>query len=254
MNTNIPFLITVDVEGVHETDSYNCVDFLDELLSNLQLPATLFVTPAVIEARTELVKRWVAERHAVGLHIHPERLGGDSNWLGQYDLEEIESFLRRGIDVFESHLGERPLLFRAGRWSFSESLLRALAETDFKYDASHRPDRQRDPYTSHDVVEFPLSVYGSWIFRNRLFPWDVETLPLSIDALLANTPRTIACYAATWRVLASGPPYCMVGFHDYDLLSKSVRRRIERYLARVSEFTDPITIDEIEVLPGKQNH
>jgi len=256
MTGQIPFLITVDVEGDVGSESESChtVDLLDQVLSDLALPTTLFVTPDVIQKRTSTVNQWISDDYAVGLHIHPERLGSDTDWLGQYEQEEIESFLKQGIDVFESNLGERPRIFRAGRWSFSEDLLRALAATEFEYDASHRPVVQLDPYKSHGVIEFPLSVYGSWFFRNRYLPWDVETLPLAIDALLRSTPRRLVCYGATWRLLATDPSYLMVGFHDYDLSPLQVKERIERYLAKVSEFTDPVSFDELAIRPIEQNH
>lgn len=254
MTGQIPFLITVDVEGNVESGSCHTVDLLDQVLSDLALPMTLFVTPEVIRKRTSTIERWIADAHAVGLHIHPERLEGDNEWLGQYEQEEIESFLREGIDIFESNLGERPRLFRAGRWSFSGDLLRALAATEFEYDASHRPVVQREPYKSHDVIELPLSVYGSWLFRNLHFPWDIDALPLSIDALLQSIPRSFVCYGVTWRILTTEPSYLMVGFHDYDLSTSRVKERIERYLARVSEFTNPVSFDELAVQPIEQSH
>ncbi|AJF24766.1 hypothetical protein SG26_03080 [Haloarcula sp. CBA1115] len=247
MTDRTPFLITVDVEGAVESGSYHNVGLLAQTLSNLALPATLFVTPDVIREKTSTVEQWLADGHAVGLHIHPERLGGDEVWLGEYHQDTVESFLYQGIDVFESHLGERPQLFRAGRWSFSETLLRALAATGFEYDASHRPIEHREPYRIHGLVEFPLSVYGSRLFRSRFLSWNVETLPLSIDALLRSTPRCLACYAATWRILAANPSYLMVGFHDYDLSEPPVRQRIERYLARVGEFTEPVSLNGLAV-------
>lgn len=249
-----PFIITVDVEGAVESKSYHSVELLAQTLSDLALPATLFVTPDVIREKTSTVEQWIADGHTVGLHIHPERLGGDDVWLGKYRQDTIESFLYQGIDIFESHLGDCPRLFRAGRWSFSETLLRALAATGFEYDASHRPIEHHDPYRTHGLVEFPLSVYGSRLFRSRFLPWDVETLPLSVDALLRGTPLSLACYAATWRILAADPSYLMVGFHDYDLSDSPVRRRIERYLARVGEFTEPVSLDELAVRPDEQNH
>lgn len=254
MTDRTPFLITVDVEGDVESRSYHTVDLLAETLSDLTVPATLFVTPDVIRERTPTVEQWIADGHAVGLHIHPERLGGDDVWLGQYCQETIESFLRQGVDIFESNLGDRPRFFRAGRWSFSDTLLRALAATGFEYDLSHRPIERRETYRSHGLVEFPLSVYGSWLFRSRLLPWDVETLPLSIDALLSSKPRSLACYGATWQILAAEPAYFMVGFHDYDLSSSLVKKRVERYLARVSEFTEPVPLNEVTVQPDEQNH
>ena len=47
MIDRIPFLITVDVEGSVESDSCHTVDLLDQVLSDLALPATLSLTPNV---------------------------------------------------------------------------------------------------------------------------------------------------------------------------------------------------------------
>ena len=79
-------------------------------------------------------------------------------------------------------------------------------------------------------------------------------LPLSIDALLQNTSRQVLCYAITWRILSIHTEYLMVGFHDYDLTTPQLRRSIERYVARVSEFTNPVSVDDIETAPEKQNY
>lgn len=252
MTEQTPFLITVDVEGVVDSDSYRSVDILDRMLSDLWLPATLFVTPDVIQERTSTLRRWIADGHTVGLHIHPERLGGDDVWLGQYHQDAIESFLRQGVDVFKSNLGHHPRFFRAGRWSFSDELLRALGQTGFEYDASSRPTTQRNPYCSHGVVELPLSVYGPWFFPRKIIPGNVEMLPLSIDAFLQTLPRRFICYGTTWRILASDPSYLMVGFHDYDLTRSQLRRSIERYTARVSEFTNPVSLEDVKIAPEEE--
>jgi len=70
---------------------------------------------------------------------------------------------------------------------------------------------------------------------------------MTVDALTRSRLRTVALYAATWRLLSQSQPYFMVAFHDYDLGDRPVRGRIIRYLARVSEFTDPTTLSEVGV-------
>jgi|GEM_PF-2889518 len=263
-----PLLVTVDVEGVVEpgsggnatggtgesatdgTGEYavddRSVDVLDSVLDAFALPATLFVTPAVVRRRTETVAAWREAGHALGLHVHPARLGGESDWLAAYDQSEIETFLSTGIGVFRDHLGTTPERFRAGRWSFSESLLRALSTQGIDTDATHRPGQVLGPYRRHGVTEFPMSVYGHPVVRAglRASPWDLDGFPLHADATLGPVPRRLALYVATWRVAAAAP-YVMVSVHDYDLVDRRMRRQFERYVARLSEWLDATTLADL---------
>lgn len=241
----LPLLITVDVEGIVDEDDFSSVEVLADLLDGLQLPSTLFVTPEVIKRRPSTVSNWIAGKHTVGLHVHPSRLGGDSDSLGKYDKPAISSFLERGRGAFESHLGHVPTGFRAGRWSFSESLLAALAETGFQWDASFRPPTVAGPYVQHDLVEYPMSVYENLFIKRLLQSRGIDGIPLHADAFSRTTARSLLLYAATYGVVRALPEYVMISFHDYDLADPTVRERIERYVARLTEWMRPTTLSDI---------
>lgn len=239
---DMPLLVTVDVEGVVATDDFRSVDLLGELLEALALETTLFVTPAVIRRHPERLAEWQEQGHSVGLHLHPGRLGGESDWLGTYDSEAISGFLERGSAVFENHVGHEPTLFRAGRWSFSDELLRALAETGFRYDASHRPSSNREPYRRHGVSELPMSVYGNALVCSLLSRRTIDGIPLHADAFLRSAWRAVPFYGITSLVARQDRPYMMVSFHDYDLFDSSVSERIHRFLHRLGDRFDATTI------------
>jgi peptidoglycan/xylan/chitin deacetylase (PgdA/CDA1 family) len=240
--TRPPLLVTVDVEGIVDQGSFESVDVLASSLDALGLPATLFVTPAVVEHRPAIVREWVAGDHAVGLHVHPGRLGGDSDWLETYDLADLVTFLDRGVAVFEDELGFTPTSFRGGRWSFSETLLAALDDRGFTVDATHRPGGRLDAYRYAGVTEYPMTVVGNPVFRFLLRRTGIDGLPLHADAFLETRPRAAALYAATTAVAASDRPYLMTSLHDYDIIDGTLRRRVERYLARLSEWCRPATL------------
>jgi len=248
-----PLVLTVDVEGDVASDRFDCVDTLASVLDTLCLPATLFVTPAVVRRRTAVVREWVDGGHAVGLHVHPGRLGGDSDWLGTYDQDAVESFLKQGESAFEDHLGFTPRLFRAGRWSYSSAVHAALGARGFTADASYRPGGRCDPYADEGVTEFPMTVLGNAALRRLLRSRGVDGFPLHADAFLRTLPRAGALYGATRLAVASDRPYVMVSLHDYDLADETVRRRTIRYLAGLSERCYPETLRSRPELTPRSN-
>jgi len=243
--TRPPLALTVDVEGVVESDDFTSVRRLDSVLETLSLPASLFVTPAVVTACPDVVRGWIEGPHAVGLHLHPGRFGGDSDWLATYDQSTIEAFLDRGTRVFERHLGVAPTCFRAGRWSFSEPLLAALSATGFDADASHRPGGRRGIYDSHGVTEFPMTVVGHPLLRYALRSTGLDGIPLHMDLLLKPRHRSPALYVATAIAAGAERPYLMLSLHDYDLMDDTLRRRVVRYVARLADWCRSETIETL---------
>lgn len=238
-------LLTVDVEGGSGPNVYQSVDILERLLDKMGISATLFVTPDVVENRPEIVAKWLDQSHSVGLHIHPKRIGpGDSDWLAEYDEESIEEMVAIGCETFADHLGFEPVLFRAGRWEYSEQLLRALRSQGFERDASLRPDSRRDPYERSGIRETPMTVYDSVIIRQLLRPWTLDSIPLHADGFLANRGFIPGFYAVTWQLLRADIPYLMTSLHDYDVESTTMRTRLEQYLSYVFSRTSPTVIDD----------
>jgi len=238
-----PLAITVDVEGVVEEKGLSSVVTLASFLDTLDLPVTLFVTPEVASTHSEIVDGWIKENHTVGLHIHPGRFGGDSDWLGTYEQSEIETFLRRGQTIIADRVGFEPTFFRAGRWSFSEQLLAALDAQGFEADASHRPGKRCDAYTYRGITEYPMTVVGNPLLELLLRPTGIEGIPLHADAFLRSQLGATTLYITTALTVASDSPYVMVSFHDYDLVDDDLRQRIAQYLARLVEWCHPLTLE-----------
>jgi len=239
-----PLLVTIDVEGESEPDLYASVDALDRFLDDIAIPVTVFVTPDVISNRIDTIRTWFDSDIFVGLHIHPSRLNGDSDWLASYDQSMIESFLERGSKTFVDAFGTHPTGFRAGRWSFSPKIIHACETTGFEWDASHRPDTYHRPYSRGGLTEYPMSVYGNAFVRRLLRPYGIDGLPLHADSFTRSRPRSLLLYATTARLLVADTDYIMVSLHDYDLLDTQRRERMKRYLERLAKRRLPTTIQE----------
>lgn len=242
--SNLKTIITVDVEGNLGRDGYESVDVFDEFESRVNQGLTLFVTPDVVQNRPELVRGWAAEGHTIGLHIHPERFTGGSVHLTDYNQKQIEALLEEGKSVFENYLSQVPKYFRAGRWEYSEALLRALDRHGFAGDASLVPKSQMSRFRKHGVAEFPLTSYQNPLTPLLLRPWGTRSIPLYADMFLAKYWKVPGFYIVTWRVLCSDREYMMTAFHDYDLRRSSVRERIGRYIEFLSDRTQVVPLCE----------
>jgi len=218
---------------------------LNDLLTTIGVPATMFVTPSVVEQRTVTITDWMADQHQIGLHIHPARLGGDSDWLETYEKSQISAFLESGIETFEEYLGEAPAGFRAGRWSFNEDVLAACGDAGIEWDASQRCPGRLDPYVDHGTWEFPMSVYSDPLVRCFLRPYGIDGVPLHVDGFIESRFRSLLLAFASKRIAASDAPYIMVSLHDYDLVDQTIRQRIQRYLTRLVSSRRVATIPNI---------
>jgi len=246
-------LVTVDIEGGESPDPYESVDRVESVLETLAVPATLFVTPDVVRERPAVVDAWRRGDHRVGLHVHPSRLASGrsaevdlrADYLTEYTRTGIVSLLTEALEVFEDVLDFRPSVFRAGRWEYSDRLLSALEEQGFTHDSSLRPTGHTTPYRQGGVAEIPMTVYDNPVVNSLLRFWDLKSVPLHADAFLSRLPTTGPFYAVTWRLLASNRPYLMVSIHDYDVVPRKQRNRIERYLEWLTERAVPATVDEM---------
>jgi len=227
-------IITIDVEGSLNSNGYSCVENLDNLLKITNIQATLFVTPDVIDHNKDIIKEWKDENHTIGLHIHPARLTGRSDWLTEYSKSEVRDMIRRGIDTFETNIEAHPRVFRAGRWEYSEELLEVLSDFGFDADASLVPVSCRPPYQVDNVTELPLTTYQNWLTPVLLRHRGKRSVPLYADWFFPKPHYIPGFYFMTWRLLHSDNDYVMTAFHDYDLETPEFTDRVERYI----EFLD----------------
>ncbi|WP_436911289.1 hypothetical protein [Halosimplex marinum] len=239
-------VVTADIEGETDPASYRSTDAFREVARRLDGPLSLFVTPDVVRNRTDHVREWLDAGYPVGLHVHPARLTGGSDWLDEYDEAAIHGMVGEGLDVFDDHLDHAPPAFRAGRWAYSEALLRALDRHDVRIDASLCPDAHREPYERHGVTEYPMTVYRNPLVHQLLRPYGIDSIPLHADAFLANRPLAVGFLGVTLRLLVADRPYLMVNFHDYDVLADPLRSRIVAYVSALADRLDVVALTAVD--------
>lgn len=238
-------LITVDVEGSDQHDIYSCVETLDELMNGYNDLFTLFVTPDIVKAKTNLVEKWLQAEHEIGLHLHPSRITEGSDRLTNYGTNEIEDLIIQGTEEFEDNLGYTPQIFRAGSWEFSENLLIALNNQGYERDASLRPSTYTEPFCQSGVKEIPITVYQNRLVSLALKPWNIESIPLHADQWLSYGIFIPGFYLITRRLMYSDKPYLMVSIHDYDLSSDIVENRIRDYFSYLTNRMSTTTLKQI---------
>lgn len=242
-------IITVDVEGDQGTDTYEAVAAFDEFQAMLEVPLTMFVTPDVVANDPERVLRWHSNGHMVGLHIHPDRLTGGSDFMTDYGKEAIVEMLKEACAVFEEFLEFTPKYFRAGRWEFSKALIRALSELGFHADASLVPSMARSQSDIEGITEYPLTIYRNVVTPLLLSFWETKSIPLYADWFLPKIWSIPGFYAVTWQLLRSQREYVMTAFHDYDVISSTMQRRMHRYIRFLTKRSEVLTLQQFERPP-----
>ena len=107
-----------------------------EFLDSRGLRITFFVVgqDAVLPQNHAALRKLAEAGHEIGNHsFHHEP------WLHLYSPEQIAEELRRAEEAIQTVTGQRPLGFRGPGFSFSEDVLRTLAERGYRYDCSTFP-------------------------------------------------------------------------------------------------------------------
>jgi polysaccharide deacetylase family protein (PEP-CTERM system associated) len=129
--------------------THNVAKLLD-ILAEFQVRATFFVLGSVAEQEPELVPRIASAGHEVASH------GWSHELVPTLGPERFRDEVRRTGELLAQQAGERPLGFRAPRWSLSAATpwaFEILLEEGYRYDSSCTPlplvgDRRgcRHPY------------------------------------------------------------------------------------------------------------
>ncbi|HPX60619.1 MAG TPA: polysaccharide deacetylase family protein [Deltaproteobacteria bacterium] len=224
-----------------------------DLLSGFNIRATFFMLGCIAESDPELAKIITDGGHEIASHGYSHRL------VFELSPAEFRSEIRRTSELLESQTGQRPIGFRAPRWSLNMNTtpwaFHILAEEGYLYDSSLNPlpgvgntKGSRAPFRLHtecgDLMELPplvahtpltnLPVGGGWGLR--LFPASMicnavdKYNALSWPAVLFVHPR---------EVDPEGPRLDLSplkGFAAYGT-RKDVTPRLKRLFARFSFTT-----------------
>lgn len=157
---NIPFLITIDVEGdnawatpeVMETKNARFIPRFQELCEKYALKPTYLTNYEM--ARDPFYQEFAKDVHSrgegeIGMHLHawdtpPLEPISDRDWYFQpyiieYSRELIFAKVETMTKLIEDTFGVHPISHRAGRWAWDDTLHEALLTHGYRVDCSLTP-------------------------------------------------------------------------------------------------------------------
>jgi hypothetical protein len=165
--------ITIDTEE-DQWDSYlesgettlNILELprVQEIIDRWDARATYLINRApLIDARAVATLGRLNAHSPVELggHCHPWNTppstgtGVENSMLEELPESSVHAKIRTVRQLIERELGETPISFRGGRWSFGPKVARALFAEGFKVDASVSPFWDWSPYGGNDYSSAP---------------------------------------------------------------------------------------------------
>lgn len=141
-----------------------------ELLAQMGLKATFFVTGWSVDAHPAMAEAIVKDGHEIGHHGYFHLMPDPG---APHLVEEVE----RGFEALKRGLGVVPVGYRAPYGESNEALRRLLKERGIRYSSSWRDDvrpyRQVLDDGTPGVIELPVTAsYDDWMFglSNRFSP------------------------------------------------------------------------------------
>lgn len=158
-----------------------------ELLEQLGLKATFFITGWAVDAYPAMAESIVRAGHEVGHHGYHHLLPDPGS---PFVAEEVE----RGLDALKRRLGVVPKGYRAPSGEFSEELRALLVRHGFLYTSSFRDDVRPYRHVLRDgsmgTIELPVTPsYDDWVLglSTRVSPRPIlskeQVLSIWVDEL-----------------------------------------------------------------------
>lgn len=168
----------LDQEPVVTADQWRVqrnVDLILELLDHYQVRATFFVLGSVAEALPQLVVQIARQGHEIASHGYSHRL------ISQLTPDSFREEIRRTGELLANQSGQRPIGFRAPRWSLSAAMPWAfdiLADEGYRYDSSCSPlCLVGDPTASRIPYRKPIGSRYLWEIPPLVTPSPFGNLP-----------------------------------------------------------------------------
>lgn len=146
-------------------------------------PVSLFVHPEVVVADPVVFKQLEEDGHTLGLHLHPWRFsdGKYESELGGLPDSDARAVIAEATAVWQSALGYRPKLFRAGAGSANDSTFRILSELGFEGGSTTIPGRVYPDIHAIWTGSDPDPHRANAVFRQLPGHLDFAEMPISVD-------------------------------------------------------------------------
>ena len=133
-----------------------------ELLEKHEIPATFFIPAMTMELHPEIVPELLKHPHyEIGFHsyVHENPMR-----LNERDERRV---YEQAMEIFEKHVGRKPVGFRSAAWDLTESTIKIVKEMGFLYESSMMADER--PYMlisggkETGIIELPVEwILDDW--------------------------------------------------------------------------------------------
>jgi peptidoglycan/xylan/chitin deacetylase (PgdA/CDA1 family) len=200
----VKVVLSIDVEAhrVLEEITGSDSDSLGDILKSLgarRCNGTFFVDVCEVKTWGREFMQSVCDRiaqagHDIQLHVHPHHYTKDNKrWLlSEYSRREQEEVFKYAFAEFESLVGKRPRVFRAGGFGLNRDTLDILRSHGIGIDSSYmlrrpgcaiEPERHGVPSMLDGICEVPMTpamMFGTRSHPLRHTPVDFNWLPLFV--------------------------------------------------------------------------
>lgn len=235
--------ITIDVESDLQEVRFldiNEIFYLLDLLGDMNIPSTFFVTGRFAEKMQDIVTVLADKGHEVAFHGYAHEAWKKGTNEKVKDLQKLKTVMK--------NLGFRPVGFRAPYLSADLHVLKILKKHGFTYDSSflHKTFLELVPTLSR-LLKYPHLYRGSRLCEltdSPLVEFPISTfsplgMPYALSWLCLLKP---SIYKAFTNTSNKDSEVLVFYMHPYDLLAKSEPITIPRYVpkrdpkAALSEF------------------
>lgn len=171
-NIKATFYVTMGPDGFgHSGKRIKTRGYLKRILNFNPLKIILCLGPAYLlrqfagiggnvgSAHPEILKRIIAEGHAIGVHGYDHFWWAENIWdCGE---EEIKREISAGLEVFRKSTGIEPVAWASPNWRISEKALMILEKCSFKYGADcrgHSPFFPKFTGWTAKTPQFPITL------------------------------------------------------------------------------------------------
>jgi len=159
----------------------NAIHGFAELLEQRHWRGTFFLVPGEVAPFADLLKDLSGKGHEVALHLHPDELGAEGPYFGAYSGEAQKEMICQAQDIFEEHLGLRPVSFRPGYCSANDATFPAMGECGIRQASASMPGRRMTSSASNWAGAPLFAHYANPHNRFLSGGLDLVEVPVSVD-------------------------------------------------------------------------
>lgn len=202
----LTFDLEPDCGGRFDTlDSLDCVDEIVDLVRELDVSLTIYVTGRIFECKPQVIEAFASlPRVEFGVHAYSHRIG----------LADSSEEIRMGIEAYRKFFGRNPFGYRAPQGRISKNDLAIIKSEGVNYDSSVFPACLPGRYYNLFYPNYPFRHHESGLLEipiTALWPFPI---PLGLGYLRLLGKNNVMWIFSVIRL----PNIVVIVFHLHDLI------------------------------------